>query len=63
MHALQRLRFVAERYTLRDLPISFLGISFLGTDVTADRQSIAPMDRLTRPSLASIVGAHLPVSF
>jgi hypothetical protein len=54
MHALQRLRFVAERYTrLQDLPISPLAIPFVRTDVTADRQSIARMDLLTGPSLAS----------
>ena len=63
MHALQRLRFVAERYTRQDLPISPLGISFLGTSVAADRQSIAPMDLLTGPSLASVFGARLPSSF
>ena len=59
MHALQRLRFVAERYTLiQDLPIAPLGISFLGTDVAADRQSIARMDLLT-----GVFGAPLLASF
>ena len=63
MHALQRLRFVAERYTLLDLPISPLGIPFLTIDLAADRQSIARMDLLTGPSLSSLVGAPLLPSF
>ena len=63
MHALQRLRFVAERYTLRDLSISPSGISFLGTHVAADVQSITRMDLFTGPSLVSLFGARLPVSF
>ena len=59
MHALQRLRFVAERYTLiQDLSIAPLSISFLGTDIAADRQSIARVDLLT-----GVFGARLPASF
>jgi hypothetical protein len=64
MHALQGLRFVAERYTrLQALPISPLGMPFLCTDLAADRQSIAPMDPLTGPSLASCFNASLLASF
>jgi hypothetical protein len=60
MHALQPLRFVAERYTrLQALPISPLGIPFLSTDLATDRQSIAPMDPLTGPSLASCFASLL----